>query len=56
MFVGIGFVTVPLAIVIYTRINAKREAQLAAIGGKMNLTVKEVHELGDRAPDFRYSL
>jgi hypothetical protein len=56
MFVGIGFITVPLAIFLYTRINAKRDAELAAMGGTVNLTVKEIHELGDRAPDFRYSL
>lgn len=56
MFVGIGFIAVPLTVYIYTRINAKRRAEMAAIGGVLNLSVKEIHELGDRAPDFRYSL
>lgn len=57
MFVGIGFVTVPLAIVIYTRINKKRdllEKEMAEKGIK--LSEDEIRRLGDRAPDFRYTL
>jgi len=56
MFVGIGFITVPLAIVFYIRINRKRKAELEAMGGVSKYSVEETHELGDRAPDFIYSL
>ena len=34
MFVGIGFITVPLVIFLYTRINRQREKLLAEGGGK----------------------
>lgn len=59
MFVGIGFITVPIAILLYKRINAKRDAiaQLEAESGdKKVYTNQELRELGDRAPDFRYTL
>jgi len=54
MFVGIGFICIPIAIFTYIRINKKREAM-----GKDEIdkyTPKQLRELGDRAPDFRYSL
>jgi hypothetical protein len=54
MFVGIGFICIPIAIVAYSRINKKREAL-----GKDEVnkyTPQEIRELGDRSPDFRYSL
>ncbi|KAF8240133.1 MFS general substrate transporter [Tricholoma matsutake] len=54
MFVGIGFVCVPIAVITYIRINKKREAL-----GKDEVkkyTHKQLREMGDRAPDFRYSL
>lgn len=57
MFVGIGFVTVPLAMYIYTQINKKRDAlekEMAEKGIKMS--DDEIRRLGDRAPDFRYTL
>ncbi|KAL5478623.1 hypothetical protein ACEPAI_2808 [Sanghuangporus weigelae] len=56
LFVGIGFIVTPLLILLYTRINAKREAELKRIGGITKFTVEELHELGDRAPDFKYTL
>lgn len=59
MFVGIGFITVPLAVVIYKRINFQRDtvAQLEMEGGKKRIyTDQELRELGDKAPDFRYML
>ncbi|KAI0319733.1 MFS general substrate transporter [Amylostereum chailletii] len=54
MFVGIGFITVPLAVLIYTRINRQRDKLLAQGDGKH--TPEEIRELGDRAPDFRYMI
>jgi hypothetical protein len=59
MFVGIGFVCVPIAVFTYTRINGKRDAaaQQAWENGEANkYTDQELRELGDRAPDFRYTI
>ncbi|KAF8876866.1 major facilitator superfamily domain-containing protein [Infundibulicybe gibba] len=59
MFVGIGFVCLPIAIVSYIRINKARDvAQRVALEGgtKHQLTPREIRELGDRAPEFRYTL
>lgn len=67
MFIGIGLICVPLAIFIYTRINAARDAYEAGIAadteksvegtkGRFGYTPHELRELGDRAPDFRYML
>lgn len=56
MFVGIGFICTPIAIVAYRRINAKRDAELLANGGVSKYTAEQTRELGDRAPDFRYTL
>ncbi|THH06988.1 hypothetical protein EW145_g3694 [Phellinidium pouzarii] len=56
MFVGIGFLSIPLTIFLYTRINAQRAAELAQTDGVVQLSVEELHELGDRAPDFKYTL
>ena len=59
MFVGIGFITVPLTILIYTRINAMRDAEIAQYGdepGSSKYSLDDLRELGDRAPDFRYTL
>jgi sugar phosphate permease len=59
MFVGIGFIFVPIVMFIYKRINAQRDTveRLATERGeKMQYPVQELRELGDRAPDFRYTL
>ena len=59
MFIGIGFITVPLAVVLYRRINASRDAIDVTGDGenkKRKYTVQELRNLGDRAPDFRYTL
>jgi hypothetical protein len=67
MFIGIGLICTPLAVLIYTRINKQRdeyEASLAADRekftegkmGKYGYTPQELRDLGDRAPDFRYLL
>ncbi|KAJ6625864.1 hypothetical protein B0H10DRAFT_2001105 [Mycena sp. CBHHK59/15] len=46
MFVGIGLICVPAAVLIYTRINNRRDEAARA----------ELREMGDRAPDFRYTI
>ena len=59
MFLGIRFIMVPLAIVLYQRINASRDA-INVVGDcekrQGKYTVQELRDLGDRAPDFRYML
>ncbi|KAG8219182.1 MFS general substrate transporter [Butyriboletus roseoflavus] len=59
MFVGIGLVVVPILIVLYKRINDARDQasrQRIEQGGKLQFTIQELRDLGDRAPDFRYTL
>ena len=59
MFVGLGLVTVPIAIVTYIQINKQRDAaqREALERGEVNkFTAKQLREMGDRAPDFRYTL
>jgi MFS transporter, ACS family, DAL5 transporter family protein len=67
MFVGIGLICVPLAVLLYTRINKQRDAYEASLAadsekvsegkkGRYGYTPQELRELGDRAPDFRYML
>ncbi|RDB15672.1 putative transporter C11D3.18C [Hypsizygus marmoreus] len=58
-FVGMGFVCIPIAILAYLRINKQRdEAEKAALerGGINMYSEEELRKLGDRAPDFRYTL
>lgn len=57
MFVGIGFITLPLTVLIYMRINAKRDKQQKEMAENgIKFTDDELRRLGDRAPDFRYTL
>ena len=59
MFVGIGFIFVPATVLSYVRINRKRDAvEKAALesGQRPKYTTRELQMLGDRAPDFRYTL
>ena len=57
MFIGIGFITVPIAVLIYTRINAKRDKLQQEMEEKgITLSPDELRDLGDRAPDFRYMI
>ena len=59
MFVAIGFITVPIAILSYMRINRKREEigrEGLERGEKNKYSNHQLREMGDRAPDFRYTL
>ena len=57
MFVGIGFVVLPITVIAYKRINARRDALVKEANEKgEKLTPEEIRRLGDRAPDFRYTL
>ncbi|KAI0356824.1 MFS general substrate transporter [Trametes cingulata] len=59
VLVGTGLVLVPLTAFVYSRGNnmrdaAQREAQ--ARGMEVEYTVEQLKRMGDRAPDFRYTL
>lgn len=59
MFVGIGLITVPVLALVYKRINNARDEaaqKRTERGEKLQLSVQELRDLGDRAPDFRYTL
>jgi hypothetical protein len=59
MFVGIGLIALPAAVLLYKRINAQRDviARLELeTGDKKIYTSRELRDLGDKAPDFRYIL
>ncbi|KAG0694934.1 MFS general substrate transporter [Suillus ampliporus] len=59
MFVGIGLIVLPIVVFLYKRINAQRDTveRLAMERGeKVQYSDEELRELGDRAPDFRYTL
>lgn len=56
MFVGIGLVSVSVTVIAYKWINKKRDEEMEAMGGEMKYSVKELKDMGDRAPDFRYTL
>ncbi|THG98143.1 hypothetical protein EW026_g4006 [Hermanssonia centrifuga] len=57
MFVGIGMISLLIGVFTYKRINAQREAQEKLMGPEGNVfTVEELRALGDRAPEFRYTL
>ena len=56
MFVGIGFIASFIAIISYTHINRKRDQIQTETGTRVTLTHQQLREMGDRAPDFRYTL
>lgn len=63
MFVGIGFIIVPIVVLLYSRINAQRARIMQASpeeaedgGWRAKYTAKELREMGDRAVDFRYMI
>jgi hypothetical protein len=71
MFVGIGLVCTPIAVLMYKRVNQRRAALtrewIVREGGlskdgevlrphSLGYTDEELRRMGDRAPDFRYML
>jgi len=59
MFVGIGLIFLPIVVFLYKRINGQRDAAESLElqrGEKVRYSDQELRELGDRAPDFRYTL
>ena len=57
LFIGIGLISTPILVLAYRRINARRDAVLREADEKgVKLAPEEIRRLGDRAPDFRYTL
>ena len=57
MFVGIGFIALPITVLMYKRINAARDAAAKEADEQgTKYSDEELRRLGDRAPDFRYTL
>jgi hypothetical protein len=58
IFLGIGICCSTLAVVLYTRINARRDRNALSYGenGGHGYAAQELREMGDRAPDFRYTI
>ena len=57
MFVGIGYIALPITVFLYKRINANRDKLMSEMEEKgEKLTPEQIRELGDKSPDFRYTL
>lgn len=55
-FLCLGFITVPVTIILYKRANAEKDRKLSALAGKAQYIVDEVHQLGDKALNYKYML
>jgi hypothetical protein len=56
-FVSAGIIAVAVAVFNYRRINAKREKALQGPEGmEAYYSPEQLREMGDLAPDFRYTL
>ena len=56
-FVSMGLVLMPVTLFLYTRANARKDAELRKLAeGGEKYTPNELRRMGDRAPDFRYTL
>jgi hypothetical protein len=58
MYVGIGLVVLPIILFTYKRMNARGDAVMREAGEKgwLQYSDHELRRMGDRAPDFRYTL
>lgn len=57
MFVGIGMICLFIGVVTYPRINARRAAALRErTEAGIIYTAEELRAMGDRAPDFVYTI
>ena len=57
MFVGMGIISLVVTVFVYSRINAKREREMATLKEQgVVYDAAQFREMGDRAPDFRYTL
>ncbi|KAE9396024.1 MFS general substrate transporter [Gymnopus androsaceus JB14] len=58
MFVGIGLIFVPITVAIYKRINKRRAQFMARVaeGSEKLASPDEIRALGDKSPDFLYTI
>lgn len=57
IFVGIGLICVPIAVLTYIKINNKRDKKMQeALECGEKLSPEDIRKLGDSSPDFRYVL
>ncbi|KAI0696757.1 MFS general substrate transporter [Cerioporus squamosus] len=57
LFIGIGLILTPAVALTYMRINKKRDEQVRDAQERgVKCTPEELRRMGDRAPDFRYTL
>jgi len=58
MFVAIGLIFVPITVATYKRINKRRAEFMARVaeGSEKKLSSDEIRALGDKAPDFVYTI
>ncbi|TFK52785.1 MFS general substrate transporter [Heliocybe sulcata] len=58
MLVGLGLICVPLTVLNYIRINAQRDTAQKEMmeGGRVKYSAEELKEMGDKSPDFRYTI
>jgi MFS family permease len=58
MFVGIGLIFVPTTVAIYKRINKRRAEFMVRVaeGSEKPLSPDEIRALGDKSPDFLYTI
>lgn len=57
MFVSIGLIFLALTALCYKLVNNRRDVLQRELQERgVQLTVDELRKLGDRAPDFRYTL
>lgn len=57
MFVSIGLIFLALTVFCYKMVNKRRDAWQRELEERgVQFTVDELRKMGDRAPDFRYTL
>ena len=57
--VGLGLVVLPIMVISYKRINARRDAimkEAAGESGGPQHTDEELRRMGDKAPNFQYGI
>jgi len=56
--VGMGLIVLPIMVITYKRINARREAIMKQAGesGGPQHTDEELRRMGDKAPNFQYGI
>jgi hypothetical protein len=54
----LGLIVLPILVVTYKRVNARREAIMKAAGesGGLQYTDEELRRMGDKSPDFNYGI